>query len=63
MLAMLARPQAERECQAAELAAYVATRFSIAAMVDSVMEGYREAIARRAPDRSRARLSDMPSNA
>jgi glycosyltransferase involved in cell wall biosynthesis len=63
MLAMLARPQAERECQAAELAAYVATRFSIAAMVDSVIDGYREAIARRAPDHGRARLSDMPSNA
>jgi glycosyltransferase involved in cell wall biosynthesis len=63
MLAMLARPQAERECQAAELAAYVATRFSIAAMVDSVMEGYREAMARRTPDTTRASLSDMPSNA
>jgi glycosyltransferase involved in cell wall biosynthesis len=63
MLAMLARPQAERECQAAELAAYVATRFSIAAMVDSVMDGYCEAMARRTADPSRARLSNMPSNA
>jgi glycosyltransferase involved in cell wall biosynthesis len=63
MLAMLARPQAERERQAEELAAYVATRFSINAMVDAVMDGYREAIARRAGGQSRAALSNMPSSA
>ena len=63
MLAMLARPQAKREAQAADLAAYVSTHFSIRAMVDSVMQGYAEAAARRATDRPRATLSDMPSNA
>jgi glycosyltransferase involved in cell wall biosynthesis len=63
MLAMLRRPQAERERLADDLAAYVAKHFSIRTMVDSVMAGYREAIARRAHDQTRAKLANMPSNA
>jgi glycosyltransferase involved in cell wall biosynthesis len=63
MLATMRRPRAEREQQLAELAAYVEKHFSIRTMVDSVMEGYGEAMAKRAPDRPRASLSDMPSNA
>jgi glycosyltransferase involved in cell wall biosynthesis len=63
MLAMLRLPPIVRERQAAELSAYVAKNFSIATMVDSVLEGYAEAMARRAPDRSKARLSNLPSSA
>ena len=63
MLSMLRLPQIARERQAAELAAYVAEHFSIEAMVDSVLEGYAEAAARRAPDRSKTRLSNLPSSA
>jgi glycosyltransferase involved in cell wall biosynthesis len=62
MLATLRQPQSERERQAAELAAYVATSFSLETMVDSVLEGYAEAMARRAPDRAKARLSNLPSS-
>ncbi|WP_158813031.1 glycosyltransferase family 4 protein [Methylocapsa sp. S129] len=63
MLATMRLPKVELERQLAELAAYVEKHFSIRTMVDSVMEGYGEAMARRAPDRPRARLSNMPSNA
>jgi glycosyltransferase involved in cell wall biosynthesis len=63
MIAMLDLSQAERERQAAQLAAYVEANFSIGSMVDAVMEGYSEAIARRAPHRAGARLSDLPSKA
>jgi glycosyltransferase involved in cell wall biosynthesis len=45
--AMLAMPEAERQAQAADLAGYVAERFSIQTMVNSVMAGYAEALARR----------------
>lgn len=43
--------------QAEELAAFVKTRFSISIMVDSVIAGYRDAIARRAADAGLARQS------
>jgi glycosyltransferase involved in cell wall biosynthesis len=45
--ATLAMPEAERQAQAAELAAHVAERFSIQTMVNSVMAGYAEALALR----------------
>jgi glycosyltransferase involved in cell wall biosynthesis len=63
MLAMLSLPQERRERQAADLAAYVEKHFSIQTMVDSVLDGYFEAMARRAPDRPRARVSAIASNA
>ena len=63
MLAMLSRPAAEREQDAAELAAHVEEHFSIRAMVDSVMEGYREAMALRAPKQAAGQLSNIPSKA
>ena len=44
--ATLAMPDAERQARAAELAAHVAERFSIQTMVNSVMAGYAEALAR-----------------
>ncbi len=48
--ATLAMPEAERQAQAADLAAHVAERFSIQTMVNSVMAGYAEALAvRRRP--------------
>ncbi len=43
----LAAPADRREREAADLAAYVAENFSIQAMVNSVMAGYGEAMARR----------------
>jgi glycosyltransferase involved in cell wall biosynthesis len=63
MLAMLSRSEAAREKEAADLADYVEGHFSIRTMVDSVLEGYREAIARRASGRASAQFSNMPSNA
>ena len=45
--ATLAMSEAERQGQAADLAAHVAERFSIQTMVNSVMAGYAEALARR----------------
>jgi glycosyltransferase involved in cell wall biosynthesis len=42
--ATLAMSEAERQAEAATLAAYVADRFSIQTMVNSVMAGYAEAI-------------------
>jgi glycosyltransferase involved in cell wall biosynthesis len=63
MLAMLNRSAAERERDAADLAAYVEGHFSIRTMVDSVLEGYFEAMAQRAQGRASTRLSDIPSNA
>jgi hypothetical protein len=39
-------PDAERQAQATELAAHVAERFSIQTMVNAVMAGYAEALAR-----------------
>jgi glycosyltransferase involved in cell wall biosynthesis len=45
--ATLAMPEAERQAEAAALAAHVADRFSIQTMVNSVMVGYAEALARR----------------
>jgi glycosyltransferase involved in cell wall biosynthesis len=43
----LAAPADRRQREAADLAAYVAENFSIQAMVNSVMAGYGEAMARR----------------
>lgn len=63
MLAMMRLPQAVRERRLAELSSYVEQHFSIRTMVDSVLDGYREAMARRALDRPSAKLSNMPSNA
>jgi glycosyltransferase involved in cell wall biosynthesis len=63
MLAMLRLPQETRERQAAELAAYVEKHFSIRTMVDSVLDGYFEAMARRSPDPLRTRVSTVASNA
>jgi glycosyltransferase involved in cell wall biosynthesis len=45
--ATLAMPEAERQAQAADLAARVAERFSIQTMVNSVMAGYAEGLGRR----------------
>jgi glycosyltransferase involved in cell wall biosynthesis len=63
MLAMLNSTEAERERDTADLAAYVEGHFSIRTMVDSVLDGYFEAMARRAQRRASTRLSDIPSNA
>jgi glycosyltransferase involved in cell wall biosynthesis len=63
MLAMLRLSPIVRERQGAELTAHVANHFSIETMVDSVLEGYAEAMARRASHRSRPRLSNLPSSA
>ncbi|MGA2044947.1 MAG: glycosyltransferase [Roseiarcus sp.] len=63
MLAELRRPREERERRAADLAARVAMHFSIRTMVDSVMDGYAEALTRRADRRTIAELSNLPSGA
>jgi glycosyltransferase involved in cell wall biosynthesis len=63
MLAMLRLAPADRQRQCEDLAAYVEQHFSIRTMVDAVMEGYGEAIAKRAPERPTARLANMPKNA
>jgi len=63
MLAALRRPHAELSREAEALSAYVAGHFSIRAMVDSVMEGYGEAIARRARGPDGVALSNLPSSA
>jgi glycosyltransferase involved in cell wall biosynthesis len=63
MLAALGRPRPEQEREAAELAGFVAGRFSIRTMVDAVLEGYCEAIARRARRGSPRALSGLPSSA
>jgi glycosyltransferase involved in cell wall biosynthesis len=49
------------KAQAADLAAFVSTRFAIAIMVDSVLAGYRDAFSRRSETRaSPKRLSVIP---
>lgn len=63
MLAMLDRGLDERRKEAAELAAFVEAHFSIRTMIDAVMEGYAEAMARRAQGYGAAELSKIPSNA
>ena len=56
-----AAPQLVKQ-QAEELAAFVATRFSISIMADSVIAGYRDAIARRtAASREPERSYALPS--
>jgi glycosyltransferase involved in cell wall biosynthesis len=47
--AILATSEAERQARAADLAAYVAERFSIQTMVNAVMAGYGEALAHQRP--------------
>jgi glycosyltransferase involved in cell wall biosynthesis len=47
--AMLAMSEAERQARAADLASYVAERFSIQTMVNAVMAGYGEALALHRP--------------
>jgi glycosyltransferase involved in cell wall biosynthesis len=47
---------------ASDLASYVAAHFSIQTMVDSVMAGYGEAIARRRRSRVEAPLAAAPSH-
>jgi glycosyltransferase involved in cell wall biosynthesis len=49
ILAMMDLSESERQVQCNELAAYVAANFSTRSMVDAVIDGYREALARRAP--------------
>ncbi len=49
MMAEMALPDADLRRQAAELAAFVTERFTIANMVDAVIDGYREALERRTP--------------
>jgi glycosyltransferase involved in cell wall biosynthesis len=63
MLAITQLSEAERERQLAALSGHVEKNFSIGAMVDSVMEGYREAMARRASGRARVAFANLPSNA
>jgi glycosyltransferase involved in cell wall biosynthesis len=63
MLALAQLPEEQRERQLAALSLYVQEHFSIGTMVDSVMEGYREAIALRASGRPRVAFTNMPSNA
>ena len=53
MLRQLRLPEAARAKEAAELVAYVEQRFSIARMADSVIAGYRAALAARHESRAR----------
>jgi glycosyltransferase involved in cell wall biosynthesis len=50
ILAMMNLSEEKRRAQSAELAAFVAANFSIKTMVDSVMDGYRSALALRTPN-------------
>ena len=52
ILAAMDLSEADRKARCAELAAHVAANFSIKTMVDSVLEGYRAALARRLPRRA-----------
>ncbi len=63
MLAMLRLSPLARERQGVELAVHVGNHFSIETMVDSVLEGYAAARARRASHHSAPRLSNLPSSA
>jgi glycosyltransferase involved in cell wall biosynthesis len=49
ILSAMALSEEDRQAQCAELATFVAANFSIETMVDSVMDGYRAALALRAP--------------
>jgi glycosyltransferase involved in cell wall biosynthesis len=51
ILSAMNLPYEDRQTHCAELAAFVASNFSIKTMVDSVMDGYRAALARRAPQK------------
>jgi glycosyltransferase involved in cell wall biosynthesis len=52
ILSAMTLSEDDRLAQTAELAAFVAANFSIKTMVDSVMDGYRAALAQRAPRRT-----------
>ena len=56
MLQRLLAPQAKREAMAGDLARYVADNFSIGVMVNSVMAGYRDALAQRAANFADTRI-------
>ena len=58
MIEALSSGEDERRQRAGEVADFVASRFSIANMVDSVIAGYRDALAARAPHRG-ARLNEI----
>jgi glycosyltransferase involved in cell wall biosynthesis len=58
--AELARPAAETGAQAAELADFVKGRFSLHKMVEMVMSGYHEALARRDSDARRRQNRAAP---
>jgi glycosyltransferase involved in cell wall biosynthesis len=49
ILSAMRLSEVERQAQCADLAGYVGANFSIETMVDSVMDGYRAALARREP--------------
>jgi glycosyltransferase involved in cell wall biosynthesis len=59
MAAMLALSPHERMRRAARFAAHVGTSFSVAAMVDGVMAGYRDAIALKCEPPARARRPSL----
>lgn len=59
---MLAAPADRREREAVDLAAYVAENFSIQSMVNSVMAGYGEAMARRRRTLAEAMVAAAPSH-
>jgi len=62
MATMLDMPVEQRQSEAAALAAFVATRFTITGMADSVLAGYREAFDHRgAYGRARAPSFVLPS--
>jgi glycosyltransferase involved in cell wall biosynthesis len=60
ILAMMDLGPAERAAQSAELAAHVAANFSTRAMVDAVIDSYREALARRSLRASPAAAANLP---
>ena len=61
ILAAMSLSEADRKARCAELAAYVAANFSIETMVDSVLEGYRAALAQRRPRQAGEAAAKIPS--
>jgi len=61
LMAALAAPAEKLRADAAELSRHVAENFSIETMVDAVMSGYREALARRRPTAAAAASATAPS--
>jgi glycosyltransferase involved in cell wall biosynthesis len=63
LAAALARPYSELQAEAAHLAAYVAPKFTIEAMVNTVLSAYAEAITLKHPGRRRAMAAfGLPSH-